>query len=102
MRTWPVCGCVIKGKRNLMRVIFLSCKRKETIITAENFSCCFVVQWLSHVRLFATPGTAASQASLSFTVSLSLLKLMSIELVMQSSHLILCHRVMAKFKHMVC
>ena len=56
MRTWPVCGCVIKGKRNLMRVIFLSCKRKETIITAENFSCCFVVQWLSHVRLFVTHG----------------------------------------------
>ena len=56
MRTWPVCGCVIKGKRNLTRVIFLSCKRKETIVTAENVSCCFVVQWLSHVRLFVTHG----------------------------------------------
>ena len=39
----------------------------------------------------ATPGTAAYQASLSFTVSWSLLKLMSIESVMPSSHLILCH-----------
>ena len=50
-----------------------------------------VVQSLSHVQLFATPSTAAGQASLSFTISLSLLKLMSIELVMPSNHLILCH-----------
>ena len=48
------------------------------------------VQLLSHVRLFATPWTAACQASLSFTNSQSLLKLMSIELVMPSNHLILC------------
>ena len=48
------------------------------------------VQLLSHVRLFATPWTAACQASLSITDSLSLLKLMSIELVMPSNHLILC------------
>ena len=47
------------------------------------------VQSLSHVRLFATPWTAAHQASLSITNSWSLLKLMSIELVMPSSHLIL-------------
>ena len=43
-----------------------------------------------HVRLFATPWTAAHQASLSITKSLSLLKFMSIELVMLSNHLILC------------
>ena len=53
-----------------------------------------VVQLLSHGQLFATPWTAAlpadSQASLSFTISQSLLKLMSIELVMSSKHLILC------------
>ena len=49
------------------------------------------VQSLSHVRLFATPWTAACQASLSITNSQSLLKLMSIELVMPSNHLILCH-----------
>ena len=48
------------------------------------------VQLLSHVWLFATPWTAARQASLSITNFQSLLKLMSIELVMPSSHLILC------------
>ena len=49
------------------------------------------VQSLSHVRLFATPWTAARQASLSITNSQSLLKLMSIESVMPSNYLILCH-----------
>ena len=49
------------------------------------------VQLLSHVQLFATPWTAAHQASLSITNSWSLLKLMSTELVMPSNHLILCH-----------
>ena len=49
-----------------------------------------VVQSLSHVRLFATRWTAARQASLSFAISRSLLKLMSIESVMPSNHLILC------------
>ena len=48
------------------------------------------VQSLSHVRLFATPWTAALQASLSFTISQSLLKLMSIRSVMPSNHPILC------------
>ena len=49
------------------------------------------VQSLSRVRLFATPWTAAHQASLSIASSRSLLKLMSFELVMPSNHLILCH-----------
>ena len=49
------------------------------------------VQLLSHVRLSVTPWTAACQASLSITNSWSLFKLMSIELVMPSNHLILCH-----------
>ena len=49
------------------------------------------VQSLSRVQLFATPWTAAHQASLSITNSWSLLKLMPIELVMPSNHLILCH-----------
>ena len=49
------------------------------------------VQSLSCVQLFATPCTTACQASLSITNSRSLLKLMSIELVMPSNHLILCH-----------
>ena len=49
------------------------------------------VQLLSCVQLFATPWIAAHQASLSITNSRSLLKLMHIESVMPSSHLILCH-----------
>ena len=49
------------------------------------------VQSLSHVRLFVTPWTAACQASLSITNSQNLLKLMSIESVIPSNHLILCH-----------
>ena len=49
------------------------------------------VQFLSHVRLFVTSWTAARQASLSIANSQSLLKLMSIESVMPSNHLILCH-----------
>ena len=57
-------------------------------------SFCQSVQLLSHVRLFATPWTAARQASLSITNSWSLLKLMSIELVMPSNHLILCHPIL--------
>ena len=49
-----------------------------------------VVQPLNCVRLFGIPWTAACQASLSFIISQSLLKLMSIELAMPSNHLILC------------
>ena len=49
------------------------------------------LQSLSHVRLFVTPWTVAHQASLSITRSQSSSKLMSIESVMPSSHLILCH-----------
>ena len=48
------------------------------------------VQLLSHVQLFATPWTAALQASLSITNSQNLLKPLSIELVMSSNHLLLC------------
>ena len=49
-----------------------------------------VVQSLSHIQLFVTPWTAALQASLYFTISWSLLKLMSSEVVTASNHLILC------------
>ena len=52
------------------------------IVAVQSFTC---------VQLFVTPWIAAQQTSLSFTVSQSLLKLMSIELVMPSNHLILCH-----------
>ena len=50
-----------------------------------------VIQSLSHVQLYETPWTTASQSSLSFTISRRLLKLMSIESVKASNHLILCH-----------
>ena len=50
-----------------------------------------VVQSLSQVQHFSTPWTAARQDSLSFTISWSLLKLMSTESVMPSNHLVLCH-----------
>ena len=52
------------------------------------YCCCY--QSLGSLQLFVTPGTAAHQASLSFIIPQSLLTLMSIELVMTSSHLIIC------------
>ena len=54
-----------------------------------------VVQLLSRVRLSATPWTAARQVSLALTVSQSLPKFMTIELVMLSNHLILCHPLLS-------
>ena len=59
------------------------------LITSLNI--CFVVQLLSHIRLFGRPWTAAHQASLSSSISWCLLKLRSIKSVMLSNHLILCH-----------
>ena len=59
--------------------------------TCLNILVVLVVQLLSHIQLFVTPWTAAHQASLSFTTTQSLLKLMSIESVMSCNHLILCH-----------
>ena len=53
-----------------------------------------VVQSLSHVQLFAIPWAAARQTSLSFTLSRSLIKLMSFKSVIPSNHLILCHSVL--------
>ena len=61
-----------------------------TISELPTYMVIFVVHSLSHVWLFATPWTAARQASLSFTISQSLLKLTSIKSVMPSNHLILC------------
>ena len=59
------------------------------ILSATVFTVLLVLQSLSRVRLFSVPRTAARQASLSFTISLNLLKLTSIEPVMSSNHLIL-------------
>ena len=53
--------------------------------------CCSVAQSLSHFQLLTTPWTAAHRAFLSITISQNLFKLMSIESVMSSNHLILCH-----------
>ena len=59
------------------------------------YVCVFiVVQLLSYARLFVTPWTAAHQAPLSSIISQSLLKIMSIELVMLSNHLIHCHSLL--------
>ena len=65
--------------------ILLSHKRNKILPLAATS-----VHLLSHVQLFATPWTAARQTSLSITNSRSLLKLMPIESVMPSNHLILC------------
>ena len=70
------------------KLIHRNLLRFYTLTTKYQFSS---VHLLSHVGLFATPWTTAHQASLSITNSWSLLKLMSIELVMPSNHLILCH-----------
>ena len=69
------------------------CYRKVCVfhlISHVQFAIVVVVQSLNNVQLFVTPWTAVCQASMSFTISWSLLKLMSIELVMPSNHLILC------------
>ena len=74
-----------------------SCERRQSL-WEDCLQCVYnttswkivVVQSLSHARLLVTPWTAAQQASLSFTLSRSLLKLLSIESVMSSNHLILC------------
>ena len=73
-------------------------KAKSLVFTSRSYGDCAPNLWsllssvqsLSRVRLFVTPWTVARQASLSITNSRSLLKLMSIESVMPSNHLILC------------
>ena len=76
---------VLLVKFNLETALSISWHKIQTFITQFGS-----VQLLSHVRLFATPWITARQASLSITNSWSLLKLMPIESVMPSSHLILC------------
>ena len=83
---WLDCICVFWSVIALQCCIIFYC-------TMEWISY-VIVQSLSHVWLFATPWTAACQASLSFTIFQSLLKLMSIELVMPSNHLVLCQSLL--------
>ena len=64
--------------------------KRKRVLQGRNHRLVGVVQSLSRVQLFVTLWTAACQASLSFTVSRSLLRLMSIELMMPSNHLIFC------------
>ena len=71
-----------------------SCLRQSEKVDIYLWLVVVVVQSLSCVCLFATPRTAAHLASLSFTISRSLLKIMSIESVMPFNHLILCHSLL--------
>ena len=79
------------------RISYICLKESITFAVFNHFwksvkglmhKCCSV---LSHAQLFVTPWTAACQASLSFTIPQSLLRFMSVESVMPSNHLILCH-----------
>ena len=79
-------GFSTKVRHELCKVLYRGMRKSWQVVVIK-----FVIfQLLSCVWLFVTPWTAAHQASLSFTISWSLLKLMSIELVMPSNHLILC------------
>ena len=82
----------IKSAKRLLKLwVNLSRLQKKSQWTKELcFYIAVVVQLLSHVWLCGTPWTAACQASLSFIISQSLLKLISIESVMPSNHLVLC------------
>ena len=86
---------LLSGKHIYPHDEFMPCKTQETPRHVHMWTRLFIwdllVQSLSHARLFATPWMVARQASLSITDSRSLLKLMSIESVMPSNHLILCH-----------
>ena len=80
----------VRLKEMLLAVVTLGTSRPVRL-GLRNVTQFSSVQSLSHVQLFATPWTTARQASLSITNSLSLPKLISIESVMPSNHLILCH-----------
>jgi len=79
--------CLLKGNHSSF-LPFTTC---STLNQGLEMLVFFVaVQWLNRVQLFVTPWTAACQASLSLTISRSLFKLMSIESMIPSNHLILC------------
>ena len=86
--SWNFCYFCV----NLLNLSFdflISCFLSLTSICLLLLFCCSLL--FSQVQLFATPWTAACQASLSLTISQSLLRLMSIQPVMSSNHLILCY-----------
>ena len=78
------------GYRRMARRSQGRLKRRKRVLDL-GVNACSVVQSLNDVQLFATPRTTMPQASLSFTISQSLLKFMSIASEMLSNHLILCH-----------
>ena len=83
--------CLLPSIQSFPRYYFSCITLKYTqSLCSDSGGVVAVVQWVSHIWLFVTLWTAARQASLSFTVSLSLFKVMSIESVMPSNHLILC------------
>ena len=83
--------CISKNRNVcLFQYVLNTCSFKSQISQSYIWVWSQSVQSFSHVQLFATSWTAALQASLSITNSWSLRKLMSVELVMSSSHLILC------------
>ena len=75
----------------MIHATYLKELRIKMCIKREDDKEVLVVQSLSRVWLFMTPWTEACEACLSFTISLNLLKLMSVESVMPFNHLILCH-----------
>ena len=81
----------------LVKIFYFSlqfCQILLHVFWDSDIRCVVAVQLLSCVWPLVTPWTAAYQASLSFTISQSLLKLMSIESVIKSNHLILCHHLL--------
>jgi len=91
----PISSCLqsftVSESFPMSQLFPLSCQSIGASASASVLPTNHSVQSLSHVWLFATPWTAARQASLSITNSRSLLKLMSIKLAIPSNHLILCH-----------
>ena len=82
---------------NICEIFLINLKKKQSLCTLWQqwlFDFLSSVQSLSRVQLFVTPWTAAHQAYLSITNSWSLLKVMSIELVMSSNHLIFCRPIL--------
>ena len=79
-----------------MRLVAFGKERRKSEYDLGGYKGAFVVflQSLGHVQLFEKPWTAVHQAPLSSTNSQSLLKFMSIELVMLSNHLVLCHHLL--------
>ena len=88
VKQWAFCRCPLTGwgSSRLLPVCWVFLPWKAVGVCQKHS-----VQLLSRVWLFATPQTVACQASLSFTISWILLKLMSIESAMPSNYLILCH-----------